>query len=879
MSQEFDQGQALAHMLVDSTGLPLELVLDIAKQIGTHLERIHNQGRVHGALTPANILLTSDGQVQVLEGDQLSPGEEIAPVYRAPEVRHGGDKTPQADIYSFGITVYEALTGETPAEGAENPWPGNERPGLPPELDALVADCLRPDPAERVQNAVDLLNRIKLVYRGIQAGRNDTILGIEDSLVGYTLGSYQLVERLGQGGMAAVYKAYEPGLDRFVAVKVLPQFFARDPNFIHRFRREARAIAQLNHPNIVPIYNYGEDGGVTYLVMQYVEGGTLQQGSGVTLDASEAIKLVLPVARALAYAHKHGIIHRDIKPANVLLCDDDRPLLTDFGLVKMLENSTQLTKTGVGLGTPSYMSPEQGHGADADHRTDIYSLGIMLYEMLTGEVPFRAGTPMAVIIKHISAPMPMPRTINPDIPETLERIILKATAKSPEHRFQTAEEMAAALEEALDVLSASSQMSSRADIDRQPQTFSGEGRSRPQNRAAEAAGKASSQFESPSQDGTVRTIADKIRAKWRFVVLLMAFVFLCVLAGIFLLFRQAVDGSIIALQPSETATMTLTAVASLTDTLEPATATAEPATETPLPSPTETLSPTSTPRLQGLGGGSGQIAFASDRGGDVQIYLLAIDSGEAPRLLTEIPGGACQPAWSPDGTQLVVISPCESQRESYPDASLYLIDADGTNLTPLPVGSTGNYDPVWSLDGTRLVFTSLRDGLPQIYIYEFADQTTESISSGLSHDFQAALSPDGEQIAFISTRIGNPLIFTMSAQGEDVAQFSRNTTSSNANPRWSPDGSTLLYMQLNAGGFPILIAAPIEELGFSEETVISAYTSPMRDPAYSPDGTWVAFSSNQDGANHNIWIAATNGADSRELTSDPAYDFDPAWRP
>ena len=275
---------------------------------------------------------------------------------------------------------------------------------------------------------------------------DDTVLSVEDALVGHTLGAYQLTERLGQGGMATVYKAYEPVLDRYVAVKVLPQFFANDPNFMQRFQREAKAVAQLNHPAIVPVCSFGEDKSITYIAMQYVAGGTLKQSRGQVHSPQDAIRLILPVVQALAFAHQRGIIHRDIKPSNVLLSDGKWPLLADFGLAKMVENSGQLTGTGVGVGTPMYMSPEQGEGHPVDHRTDIYSLGIMLYEMLTGDVPFRADTPMAIVIKHMTAPMPMPRAVNPAIPEELERVILKATAKAPDDRYQTADELATALE-------------------------------------------------------------------------------------------------------------------------------------------------------------------------------------------------------------------------------------------------------------------------------------------------------------------------------------------------------------------------------------------------------------------------------------------------
>jgi len=448
-------------MLLDSAGLQANLVLDIAQQIGEYLGVSHRAGVVHGSLDSQSIILASDGSVKVLNAG-LAHGLNVAVLlasnkleaqpHYAPEVRAGGELTPYSDFYALGAMLYEALTGDALEITPKSPYPGSQRTGLQPELDELVAKCLQIDPTWRIQSAVEFLNGIDEVHRGLDAGAQDTSLGVEDALVGHTLGAYQLVERLGQGGMAVVYKAYEPALDRYVAIKILRQFFAHDPEFMQRFRREAKAIARLNHPNIVPIHSFGEQGDITYIVMRYVEGGTLKQARGHVFEPERAVRLLLPIVRALAYAHQRGIVHRDIKPSNVLLSEGDWPLLTDYGLAKMIEATSQLTGSGVGMGTPMYMSPEQGQGADVDHRTDIYSVGIMLYELLTGDVPFQADTPMAIVIKHISAPMPMPRQINPDIPEVLERIILKATAKVPDDRYQMSEELVAALERSLSVL-------------------------------------------------------------------------------------------------------------------------------------------------------------------------------------------------------------------------------------------------------------------------------------------------------------------------------------------------------------------------------------------------------------------------------------------
>lgn len=273
--------------------------------------------------------------------------------------------------------------------------------------------------------------------------------GMEDALSGHVLGQYRLVERLGRGGMATVYKAYQPSLDRYVAVKVLSAFLAQDPDFAARFQREARAIAQLNHPNILPVHDYGQEGDLIYIVMRYVEGGTLQDMLGRPLDLDTAVEIITQMGGALDYAHQRGIVHRDVKPSNILMADRNWALLGDFGLAKMIGASTRITQTGIGMGTPTYVAPEQAQGTGVDARSDIYSLGIVLFEMLTGQVPFTGDTSLVVLLKHLKDPPPPPRQINPDIPEPVERLLLKALAKDPRDRFQRAGEMVSALQQAV----------------------------------------------------------------------------------------------------------------------------------------------------------------------------------------------------------------------------------------------------------------------------------------------------------------------------------------------------------------------------------------------------------------------------------------------
>lgn len=269
-----------------------------------------------------------------------------------------------------------------------------------------------------------------------------------ERLINRVLGGYSLTEELGKGGMATVYKAYQPKLARWVAVKVLdPAYITDDSQVLARFRREARTIAALPHPNILTVHDYGEEEGLTYIVMEYVEGGTLKdQLRGEPFDCQRAVSLSIGVGRALAFAHDQGIIHRDVKPANILLRREDWPLLADFGLVKLQQARRALTQAGMILGTPDYTSPEQALGETADHRADIYALGVVLFEMITGELPFKAEKAFDVLLMHINEPPPRPRELAPNTPALVEEIIMKALAKSPDERYSAMKEMVAKLE-------------------------------------------------------------------------------------------------------------------------------------------------------------------------------------------------------------------------------------------------------------------------------------------------------------------------------------------------------------------------------------------------------------------------------------------------
>lgn len=266
---------------------------------------------------------------------------------------------------------------------------------------------------------------------------------------GETVGPYKIQEQLGQGGMATVYKAYHPALDRYVAIKVMDAALSKEQDFIERFKREARVIAKLDNAHIVPVYDFDEHNGQPYIVLKFIDGQTLKDRMrSAPLSKIEIMKIVSAVGDGLEYAHKRGVLHRDTKPSNVLISSDNKIYLTDFGLARLVESASNLTGDMI-IGTPHYISPEQAVNADKlDEGTDIYSFGVMIYEMVVGCLPFDADTAFTVIEDHIFKSPPLPTSIKPDIPEAVEQVILKALAKQRSDRHAKVADLVKAFKKA-----------------------------------------------------------------------------------------------------------------------------------------------------------------------------------------------------------------------------------------------------------------------------------------------------------------------------------------------------------------------------------------------------------------------------------------------
>ena len=728
---------------------------------------------------------------------------------------------------------------------------------------------------------------------------------------------YRIKDILGQGGMGSIYRAVDENIGAEVAVK--ENLFTSE-EYARQFRREAVILANLRHPNLPRVTDHFViDGQGQYLVMDFIEGEDLRERidrQGLLSDADSVI-LGTAICEALTYLHSRQpqIVHRDIKPGNVKITPGGNLILVDFGLAKVTQGS-QVTTTGARAMTPGYSPPEQYGTARTDHRTDIYSLGATLYISLTGALPEDAlaramgQTELTLVRKH-----------NPRVSRRLAAVIEKAMEVRPEQRYQSAEEFKKALtntrvitdrkipKEAtlIPALEGAGKAAEDVKVDRHTGSlFSGNNEAiytSAQPGSASLTGTSLSseaQGQQLSRWGRNRSIGCWLIGAF-FIIIISV-----VIGGAYLfqpdLINQAVgwlpDTFAFIPLPGGTNTPTMESV-SITATQSPAMVAAVDRTETP-PKPSPTLSPivptsTSTPTEEPtqipqptasiapsptpVGGGASQIAYASDLTGLPQIWLMNAD-GTGSRQITDMPEGACQPAWSPDGDRLAFISPCAGNQEIYPGAGIFIMFLDDTPLLSLSSIPGGDFDPDWSPDGLKIAFTSLRDyNRAQIYEFILEDNSLHSLSANTVRDSQPAWSPDNEEMAFVTTRRGPYQIWITGNDGQEAVLLSRSGSLKDTHPEWSPDGQVIIFTQNELlGGVPRLVAMRVEEGNLIENRVIREVI-PMQEASYSPDGAWIAFESWPEGSNHDIFIMTSNGLARQRLTSDEAFDFDPAWRP
>jgi hypothetical protein len=712
---------------------------------------------------------------------------------------------------------------------------------------------------------------------------------------GRTIGKYVIKERLGRGGMADVYKAYQPGLDRHVAVKVLHSFLAEDPDFIGRFEREARAVAKLRHSNIVQVIDFDHEGDMFYMVMEFIDGLTLKAElkerslMGQPFDPKEAAHILTAIGHAVDYAHRRGMVHRDLKPANIMFTAEGQPVLTDFGIAKIV-GAKSYTVTGAVSGTPAYMSPEQGQGERGDERSDIYSLGVILYEMVTGRVPFDADTPFAIIMKHIKDPLPLPRQVYPQLSESIERVILKTLSKNPDDRYQTAGEMARALQQALiapAVPIVSAEPAARPVV-------------RPQ--AARAA-------------APVVTVPVAEKHRLPLVPLLVAGGLLVVLAavgGYFLLtpppptpappaqvLATPVPSATFTVVPTDTPVPTDTRTPMPTNTLPP-TYTPYP-TYTPLPTDTPTPAPTPTPAIivvtstplpvtptpteaatedtptpvpPSTSGLRGKILFTvrNEISGKYDLYIANIDGNDQWLLYEQ----TRQPEFRGDG---IIVA----NGDGLGWTSLVVMNADGSNRHNI-TNHPEDKQPSWSPDGVKVVHSSSQHGRRDdqgnpkwnIYIQDDASRQIEGralqIASYQVIGRYPTWLPDG-RIAFNGCEYwtgkgGNCGLWAIWEDGTGVSQLT------NASNDLSLDGygNEIVFMgDQRDGNWEIYKANNVGQ-GITRLT-----NDPGIDglPTWSPDGKHIAFLSTRDGQ-WAMWVMNADGSNQRKLFDLPG-PMGPDW--
>jgi len=704
------------------------------------------------------------------------------------------------------------------------------------------------------------------------------------------LGKYEIIGEIGRGGFAAVYEAVDTTLDRTVALKALAPHLLWDPSFLERFQQEAKLAANLKHPNIVVIYEFGTLEGVVYITMEYLSGQNLaglvrEEGA---LAPSRILRITSQVASALDYAHSQGLVHRDIKPSNLMIGAGDHITVTDFGIAKAAA-ATALTTTGKIFGTPEYMSPEQAMGTrELDARSDNYSLGVVVYQMFTGQVPFSGETPLGVMRCHVDEPPPPPSQINPAIPPAVEAVLLKALAKEREKRYQRAGDTVLALEEALREEAEDKERAEarvREERARQEQIATlyeqalelararqwrpalakmGESQTLdpqfadPEGIAARAREEVAREEETQRQNELAALYAEAVRLlragqyqealeKWEEVqaraprypdrqnVQATARKKLEALAeaapprrGLSRWIFAAIGGLVLV--------VIVVVVVLLIN----------PITPTPSPVPYRD-----------------RIAFHSDRDGNREIYVMNTD-GSGQTNLTNNPADDWGPSWSPDG-RLVFVSDRDGNRE------IYVMNADGSGVTRLTNNLAHDQDPSWSPDGGHIAFKSERDGKEEIYVMNADGSGQTRLTDNPADDWGPSWSPDGRRIAFISNRAGNYEIYVMNADGSGVTRLTNNPADDLFSP-WSPDGERIAFTYTEDWEIYVMNADG------SGQTRLTNNPASDWGPSWSPDGSRIAFVSYRDG-NDEIYIMNADGSEQTNLTNNPAQDQWPSWGP
>ncbi|MCB0033269.1 MAG: serine/threonine-protein kinase [Anaerolineales bacterium] len=655
------------------------------------------------------------------------------------------------------------------------------------------------------------------------------------------IGHYTLAGTIGKGGTSTIYKAYDDRVDRYVAIKMLHQHFLNDEILHSSFVREAQIIASVEHNAVVPIYDFGEHADQPYIVMRFMKGGTLrermQSKNGLPL---EQIELILTrICSALDKVHAYGVIHRDLKPSNILFDEEDNPYLADFGLARLTELS--LTSEGI-TGSPHYMSPEQARGQEVDQRTDVYQLGVILYEMATGQRPFKGETPDAVLYQHIHEPIPILSYDYEHLPLGLDDIIHRAMAKDKEERFYTAGEMGTAFTK---IVKSSPTYGEVATFDPDITPYHHE-------RTQKV----------PDPTGASSLLNNKLVLYGGGAVLaLLLLMMLYWLSG----FNE---GTAVANTESTPTVSTIsTTEAGINAAAEPTPAVNN--ADTVIEIATQAARPLNigltAADLQALGGGSGRIAYAAKRDNYFHLFVTDTD-GQTELQLTSNTSDDYHPVWSPDGRQILY--------HAYQNGwQIFVLNVDGSGIAKITDQPSDDSFASWSPDGTKVIFHSNRNGDFDIFTMNPDGTDLTPLTNNDVDDLGPAWSPDGSQIAFHQTINGQKQIVVMDADGSNAQQLTSGRGEA-VFPTWSPDGEMLAFYSTQTGGSHIFTIK-------KDGTELKQLTTENRNfyPTWSPNGEWIIYHSAIGGENRELWMVKADGSEFRRLTTTAEEERMPAWMP
>ncbi|HKV09793.1 MAG TPA: protein kinase [Thermoanaerobaculia bacterium] len=890
IAMAFCEGETLKAR-IERGPLPVAMAVGLAAQIAAGLEAAHEKGIVHRDVKPANVIVMPGERVKIVDFGIAQLADETrltragtavgTAAYMSPEQLRGDPIDARTDVWSLGVLLYEALTGRMPFPGENDQERirgilnapaeplGALRPGVPPELERIVARALAKSPADRYPGMKEMredlagVQGFSLASSMSLAGLEPTIIAIPapptgtrvqddtgQSLTGRVLGHYRILELIGGGGMGIVYKAEDLRLARVVALKFLPPELTRDPEAKARFLQEARAASALDHPNICTVHEVGEtDEGRLYLSMPCYDGETLRRRiERGPLSIDEATDVAQQIAKGLAKAHRGGIVHRDIKPANLVITSDGVVKILDFGLAK-LAGAVAITRTGSSVGTPAYMSPEQARGEDVDHRTDLWSLGVVLYEMVTGKRPFRGEHEQAVLYSILNEKPKTLTEIRTDVPVELEKIVDGLLAKNPADRYPTVDGALAGLKALRNEPMTATVRTDSVVVPKAPGP-------RPWVWAAVAAAAAVAGiggFLLSRSGGGGRAGADPLHANYSRLT------------------NQEGSETFPSLSPDGGELVYVKASSPGNRDLwhqrvggsNPRNLTAD--------SAFDDSQPAFSPDGQ-------QIAFRSEREGGGLFVMGA--TGESVRRLTDT---GYNPAWSPDGTKIAFATEgVEDPLERRTDSQLWTLSLTSGEKRLLVKGDA--VQPSWSPHGQRIAYWGLPPDSSERILWTVSAQGGEPVKAtdGAHLDWNPVWSPEGRHLYFVSDRSGSMNVWRVPIDedsGKVLGDPEPVTSSSQSLGLLSLSKDGKLVYATNESRSNLVRLSFDAERGtiLGEPQPVTQGAQAVRSAVASPDGQWIAFDTASP--QEDLFAIHPDGTGLRQLTNDVARDRIPRWSP